>query len=305
MSPKADPSPFVKWAGGKSQLLGLLVGHIPPRFKVYHEPFLGGGALFFRLYSMGLVKKARLADASKDLINSYIAVRDETEALLSELEVLLPHAGDKDFFYEVGRPKFNKIRLKTGMEGNVERAALFIYLNKTCYNGLYRVNSGGEFNVPWGRYRSPKIYDEANLREVAEVLRKPGIGIRCCDYADSISEVKPGDFAYLDPPYQPLSKTAWFAHYTPDSFRKADQERLASVFRGLDARGCLILMSNSFNPLVEALYGDYMLPGRWRKAKATRKISCNREGRGRIDEYIIWNYDLPSDGKGDKAPGGT
>jgi len=305
MNPKAGPSPFVKWAGGKSQLLNLLVGHAPARFKVYHEPFLGGGALFFRLYSMGRIRNARLADASKDLINSYMALRDETEALLSELELLQSHAGDKDFFYEVGRPKFNRIRLKTGLEGNVERAALFIYLNKTCYNGLYRVNSGGEFNVPWGRYRSPKIYDEANLREVAIVLRKPGIEIDCCDYADCVSDAKVGDFIYLDPPYQPLSKTAWFAHYTPDSFRRSDQERLASAFNELDSRGCLILMSNSFNPLVEELYGRFLQSGRWRKAQATRKISCNGEGRGHIAEYIIWNYDLVKAMNDDGAPGGT
>lgn len=305
MSPKAGPSPFVKWAGGKSQLLKLLMGHVPHSFKVYHEPFLGGGALFFRLHSMGRIRKARLADASKDLVNSYIALRDETEALLTELEILQSHAGHKDFFYEVGRPKFNKIRLRTGLEGNVERAALFIYLNKTCYNGLYRVNSSGEFNVPWGSYRSPKIYDEANLREVAEVLRKPGIEIDCCDYADCVSEADAGDFVYLDPPYQPLSKTAWFAHYTPDSFRREDQERLASVFRQLDSRGCLLLMSNSFNPLVEELYAKHLRPGMWCKAQATRKISCNGEGRGRIAEYIIWNYGpekAPNEGG---APGGT
>lgn len=300
-----NPSPFVKWAGGKSQLLNLLVRHVPPKFNAYYEPFLGGGALFFRLYSLGRISHAKLSDANKDLINCYIALRDEEDALLSELETLQSHAGEKDFFYEVGRPKFNRIRLKTGLEGNAERAALFLYLNKTCYNGLYRVNSEGEFNVPWGRYRSPKIYDEENLRHVAAVLRSPGIEIGCCDYGLSVSSAKAGDFIYLDPPYQPLSKTAWFAHYTPGAFRKPDQERLASVFRQLDARGCLILMSNSFNPLVEELYRSYLLPGRWCKAHATRKISCDGGGRGRIAEYIIRNFDLddPTNAKG--APGGT
>lgn len=301
----AGPSPFVKWAGGKSQLLHLLVRHVPPEFKVYYEPFLGGGALFFRLHSMGRIKRAQLSDASKDLINCYVALRDDGEALLSELETIQPHAGDKDFFYEVGRPKFNRIRLKTGLEGNTERAALFIYLNKTCYNGLYRVNSLGEFNVPWGRYRSPNIYDEDNLRQVAAVLRRPGIEIDCCDYADGVSSAKAGDFVYLDPPYQPLSKTAWFAHYTPDSFRRDDQERLASVFGRLDSRRCQVLISNSSNPLIEELYGRYLQPGRWCKAQASRKISCKGEGRGHIAEYIIWNFHDPAkEAKDSGAPEG-
>jgi DNA adenine methylase len=286
----AGPSPIVKWAGGKSQLLDLLVKHLPANFKAYYEPFLGGGALFFRLQSMGKIKRAKLSDASKDLINCYVSLRNEEEALLSELEKLQSHAGEKNFFYEVGRPKFNRIRLKTGLEGNIERAALFMYLNKTCYNGLYRVNSRGEFNVPWGRYRSPKIYDEENLRQVASILRRSGVEIDCCDYADGISSAKAEDFVYLDPPYQPLSKTAWFAHYTPDSFRRDDQEQLASTFRQLDSKGCFVLMSNSCNPLIEGLYSEFMKPGQWCRAQVARKISCRGEGRGHIAEYIIWNY---------------
>lgn len=302
----ASPSPIVKWAGGKSQLLDLLMRHVPSAFKVYHEPFLGGGALFFHLHSMGKIKSARLSDASKDLINCYVSLRDEEDALLSELETLQSHSGEKDFFYEVGRPKFNRIRLKTGLEGNIERAALFIYLNKTCYNGLYRVNSRGEFNVPWGRYRSPKIYDEENLRQAAAVLRRPGVQIDCCDYTQGVSSARAGDFVYLDPPYQPLSKTAWFAHYTPDSFRRDDQERLASTFRQLDTRGCLILMSNSCNPTIERLYGSYLNPGRWCKAQVARKISCRGEGRGHISEYIIWNYpDSVEIMEGEGAPEGV
>ncbi|MEN3007284.1 MAG: DNA adenine methylase [Candidatus Methanosuratincola petrocarbonis] len=286
-------SPFLKWAGGKSQLLDSIVGCLPESFGTYFEPFLGGGALFFRLASMGRVRRAVLSDLNKDLINCYVVVRDELDALISRLEYYQKYVGAKDFFYEVARPSFNKIRLKTGLEGDVEKAALLIYLNKTCFNGLYRVNSKGEFNVPWGRYESPALYDEEHLKAVSRALDRRLVEIMCCDYREAVKSARSGDLVYFDPPYQPLSRTSSFTQYTPDSFSQDDQRALAETFRELDRRGCMVVMSNSYCPLVEGLYRDYISKGQFRVAMAARAISCLGDGRGRIPEYIIFNYPPP------------
>ncbi|XRH75425.1 MAG: DNA adenine methylase [Candidatus Methanosuratincola verstraetei] len=285
--------PFLKWAGGKSQLLDNIVGCMPEDFGTYFEPFLGGGALFFRLVSMGRVRRAILSDLNRDLINCYVVVRDELDALISRLEYYQKYVGAKDFFYEVARPSFNKIRLKNGLEKNVEKAALLIYLNKTCFNGLYRVNSKGEFNVPWGRYDSPSLFDEANLRAVSRALDQRWVEIMCCDYREAVKLARAGDLVYFDPPYQPLSRTSSFTQYTPDSFSEEDQRALAEAFRDLDGRGCKVVMSNSSSPLVEGLYRDYISRGQFRVAMAARAISCLGDGRGRIPEYIIFNYPMP------------
>jgi DNA adenine methylase len=284
------PVPFVKWAGGKAQLLNVLVKCVPKKFETYCEPFLGGGALFFRLYSEGMIKKAILSDANKDLIKCYIAIRDNEEALLTELEILQQHSNHKDFFYEVARPKFNKIRLKTGMEGDPPKAALLVYLNKTCYNGLYRVNSDGVFNVPWGRNNNPRIYDEDNIRAVGKALRDRRVKVICCDYSSVLTKVGVNDFVYFDPPYQPLSMTSSFTSYTPDPFGEDDQKRLASMFMELDKEGSFVLMSNSVNPLIEELYNDYIEGGNYLKVMAARQISCKGDGRGRIYEYVFFNH---------------
>lgn len=286
-------SPFLKWAGGKSQLLDALVGCLPDRFGCYFEPFLGGGALFFRLFSMGLVRRAFLSDSNKDLINCYLVVRDELSALLSRLEYYQKFAGAKDFFYEVARPSFNRRKLNTGHEGDVEKAALLIYLNKTCFNGLYRVNSKGEFNVPWGRYDSPLLYDERNLKAVSGSLNSKIVDIECCDYREAVKRAESGDFVYFDPPYQPMTRSSSFTQYTPDAFSEDDQKELAQTFRELDRRGCKVMLSNSHTPLVEALYGDYISKGQFRVVMAARAISCVGSGRGCIPEYVICNYPLP------------
>lgn len=286
-------SPFLKWAGGKSQLLEIIVECLPESFGTYFEPFLGGGALFFRLASTGRVKRAVLSDMNRDLINCYVVVRDELDALMSRLEYYQRYAGAKDFFYEVARPMFNKIRLKTGLEGDVEKAALLIYLNKTCFNGLYRVNSRGEFNVPWGRYESPPLFDERNLRAVSRTLNQAAVEIRCCDYREAVKGAGAGDLIYFDPPYQPLSRTSSFTQYTPGSFSEEDQRALAGTFRDLDGRGCRVVLSNSCSPAVEELYSVYISRGTFRVAMASRAISCLGDGRGRIPEYVICNYPPP------------
>jgi len=284
------PSPFLKWAGGKSQLLDLLLSKVPQSFKSYYEPFLGGGALFFKLCSLGRIRRAVISDSNKDLMNCYVAIRDNLPAMLRELEFLQQHATEKDFYDDVAKPRFNSILLKSGLEGNVEKASLMIYLNKTCYNGLYRVNSSCEYNVPWGRHRSPRIYDRDNLQQVGDALRRPGIELRCADYEDAVSGASRGDFAYLDPPYQPLSQTSMFTMYTPDAFDEEGQQRLARTFRRMDRDGCLVMLSNSWNPMVESIYAACLPNAKSEVVYASRKISCKDDGRGHIREYLITNY---------------
>lgn len=283
-------SPFLKWAGGKSQLLDTLVRNAPVEFNCYYEPFLGGGACFFRLRSIGKIRHAVISDANRDLINCYVAVRDNLGALLHKLAFLQQHADDKEFYDDVAKPGFNNIRLKSGLEGDIEKASLLIYLNKTCYNGLYRVNSRSEYNVPWGRYKNPRIYDPEILKSVSAALQGPNIKIKCCDYGKALEEAGEGNFAYLDPPYQPLSSTSIFTQYTPEAFREDDQRRLAGIFKGLDRRGCRVMLSNSYNPLIEGLYSEYLQRGTFEVTMAARQISCKGSGRGQIREYIIRNY---------------
>jgi DNA adenine methylase len=279
-------SPFLKWAGGKKQLLGELEKRLPASFASYHEPFLGGGALFFDLYYQGRIRRAFISDSNVDLINAYFAIRDGLESLLRKLAELQRHAKSKSYFYGTVRRRFNEIQLKTGEERDVEKAALLLYLNKTCYNGLYRVNSKGGFNVPWGGYRNPRIYDEPNLRAISSILNDPSVKLTCADFAAAVKDARRDDFVYLDPPYQPLSRTASFAEYTPRSFDLEDQERVANVFHGLVSKGCFVMLSNS--PLVERLFeghGDKIS-----RVKAKRAINNVGTGRGAIDELLVTNY---------------
>jgi DNA adenine methylase len=278
--------PFLKWAGGKKKLLGELERRMPTKFAAYHEPFVGGGALFFDLYAQNKVRRATISDLNRDLINAYLAIRDNLEQLLKRLENLQAHAKDRSFYYHEARRRFNEIKLKKGEEGDVEKAALLFYLNKTCYNGLYRVNSEGGFNVPWGGYKNPKIFDEGNLLAVSAVLNETQIGVKCSDFSVVKDTAKRGDFVYFDPPYQPISRTASFAEYTPQSFGKDDQERLSNLFHELSSAGCHLMLSNS--PKVKSLYEghDYNIAS----IKASRAINCVGSKRGPIDELLVTNY---------------
>jgi DNA adenine methylase len=206
--------------------------------------------------------------------------------LLHLLAELQKHARDKQYYYQAARRDFNRITLKTGMEGDVQKAALLLYLNKTCYNGLYRVNQKGEFNVPWGRYKNPTIYDERNLRAVHTLLKQPWITILCGDYTATTDTAQAGDFIYLDPPYQPISNTANFTSYTRQTFQWRDQEKLANTYHRLAARGCLLMLSNS--PRVEKLYSNSRY--RIKRVKAIRAISCVGSKRGPVEELLILNY---------------
>jgi DNA adenine methylase len=283
---QSKAKPFLKWAGGKGQLLNVYKKCYPPGFGTYFEPFLGGAAVFFDLHNKNRISKAVLSDSNRDLINCYIAIRDNLRQLFEQLEILQQKVRDEEFFYKKARPKFNSIELRTGEEGNVEKAALLIYLNKTCFNGLYRVNRRGEFNVPWGRYRNPRLADKSNLSEVNRVLNERGIQLRCLDYREIGAGVKDGDFVYLDPPYQPISATASFTNYTAEAFSGDEQEDLSEFFDELDSREALLMLSNSPKVLPYYEGKGYRII----KVKAARAISSVGSKRGPVEEILVTNY---------------
>ncbi len=263
-------TPFVKWAGGKSQLLPRFAAHFPVFQGTYYEPFLGGGAVFLALRP----PRARLSDLNAELINCWQVVQDHPVGLMRSLD---RHRFTEAYYYrqrEVAPSSLTKI----------ERASRFIFLNKTCYNGLYRVNRQGRFNVPFGRFeRPPKLYDRENLRGMSRLLEDAEL--LCVPFDEAIVPARAGDFVYFDPPYQPLSSTSNFTSYTEGSFSKKDQERLADVVRELDKRGCMVAVSNSDTPEVRSLYRGYRLT----PLMATRAINSRADRRGRIVELLITN----------------
>lgn len=266
------PVPILKWAGGKSRLLDQLVSRAPTRFGRYFEPFVGGAALFFRLKPA----RASLSDLNPDLINVYRSVARDLDAVKARL---LQHARrhDEDYYYEV-RAAWNTAG---GIADGVDRAAAFIYLNKTCYNGLWRVNSKGEFNVPVGRYEDPSILDEANLGAASEVLRRADLEVR--PYAAVAEDARAGDFVYFDPPYQPVSDTARFVSYTSACFGEDDQAALADLAIGLGRRGVHVMVSNSDTPLIRRLYRSL----RCHAILAPRAINSRGSARGPVPELVI------------------
>jgi len=281
-----QPAPFLKWAGGKSQLLREFGKYIPPTFNTYFEPFVGGGAVFFHLVSTGRIEKAVISDSNKDLIDCYLTIKEDLSSLLDRLKELQRHATDKEYYYQVARKRFNEIKLEVNERAQVEKSALLMYLNKTCFNGLYRVNRRGMFNVPWGKYKHPRIYDARNLTEVRDTLNLKGVKVVCRDYNAIRNEVGKGDFVYFDPPYQPLSTTASFTSYTSENFGWKDQEKLAELFHRLAGKRCYLMLSNS--PRVRELYEDRGY--RLEVVKAGRAINSVAMKRGPIDELLVMNY---------------
>jgi len=267
------PKPFVKWAGGKRQLVDILLSNVPPSFNRYFEPFVGGGALLFELQP----QKAVISDINEELINAYQVIKDNVEELINSLK---KHKNTKEYYYAI-----RAINPKTLTP--IERASRFIYLNKTCFNGLYRENSKGQFNVPFGRYKNPKICDEENLRAVSEFLNKIEIVILNCDYKETCEMAKSGDFVYLDPPYHPISKTASFTKYNKNDFSEKDQIELSKVFKELDKKGCYVMLSNSNTEFIKRLYTGYRI----QEISANRFINCKANKRGKSNiEVIITNF---------------
>lgn len=303
--PEAPPSspairPFLKWAGGKRQLLPELRRFVPSRFAVYHEPFLGSGAVFFDLRRRGLLAehRCRLADTNADLVGCYTALAHEPSAVVHALRALAAeHARDgADAYYRVRDERFNPARARrastTGARYPADLAAMFIYLNRTGYNGLFRLNAQGEYNVPAGRYAKPTICDEATLRAAGAVLADPAVEIRNAPFSSVADVVREGDFVYFDPPYAPLSATARFTAYTAASFTAEDQLRLQQLVLRLARAGVFVVLSNSVSPVVVDLYdnAEARRAGlRTYRVAARRAINSNAGRRGEIEELIVSN----------------
>ena len=298
--PAAPVRPFLKWAGGKRQLLRELRRFVPASFGAYHEPFLGSGAMFFDLWRHERLEQAtcRLGDANPDLIGVYQTLARDVEGVIRELRHLATthHVEGASAYYRVRDEVFNPQRrtrsLTPGGPYPASLAAMFIYLNRTGYNGLFRLNSRGDFNVPVGRYAAPRICDEATLRAAGAVLSSPSVHLNIESYTRLAETVRPGDLVYFDPPYVPVSNTARFTAYTPTRFSDADQRALQQLVLGLASSGCWVIVSNSAASLVADLYDGadarsaglrtYCIPAR-------RAINSKAGRRGLITEYIISN----------------
>lgn len=272
------PRPFLKWAGGKTQLADALLERRPAHFNVYHEPFVGSGALFFRLFREGLIRHAVLSDINAELIDTYLAIRDYVTEVI---HILSEFPYSKEFYYKLRAQDPWALSLP-------ERAARMIYLNKTGYNGLYRVNRRGQFNVPFGRYKSPKYLDPENLLAVSQALQK--VEIICTSFETVVERAKPGDWVYFDPPYVPVSSTANFTAYYADGFGLRDQERLRDICVALTQSDVYVMVSNSDTMVVRSLYASslFVMDEVW----ANRAINCNGAKRGKITELVITNYSL-------------
>lgn len=264
--------PFVKWAGGKTQLLNELSRSVPKRYNTYYEPFVGSGALFFHL----LPDRAAINDSNKELVNAYLVIKDKVEDLINHLRT---HINCQKYYYRIRALDPNKL-------SDVERASRFIFLNRTCYNGLYRVNKRDQFNVPYGKYKNPKMCNQKNLRLVSKVLRAVDLQIKAKDYKEAICGTGKADFIYLDPPYYPISKHSDFKRYTKDFFYKEDHIKLAKEFSSLTKRGCYVMLSNSYCDFTLNLYKDFNC----HVVRARRNINKNGNDRGEIKELIVTNY---------------
>jgi DNA adenine methylase len=273
------PRPIVKWAGGKGRLLGELLPRVPNQIGRYYEPFFGGGALFISLAAMTppVVRRATLTDQNPELIACYRALRDDVDGLI---QALSNYRYDEEFYYQV------RARDMRGAS-DVERGARLIYLNRTCYNGLWRVNAAGTFNVPFGRYANPTICNEPLLRKVAPLLKHATI--RVADFAASTCRAREGDFVYFDPPYLPVSKTANFATYAAGGFNAADHERLRSEFARLASAGVYAMLSNADTPASRELYKDFSCFS----IGVARRINSNIRARGDAAELIVTNWGRP------------
>lgn len=297
--------PLLKWVGGKRQLLPVLRQYYPAQFEAYIEPFFGSGAVFFDLRHLHRLDGHRvvLIDSNPDLIGCYEAVRDRPDAVATELDRLARgHArGGREHYYAVRDTRFNPQRAKGRAEdGRIAYtptlAAMLIYLNRTGFNGLFRVNASGAFNVPAGRYERPRIADRARLHEVSEALSAPGVVLKWGTFSDALDTAKAGDFLYIDPPYAPLSETASFTAYTAPRFGDEEQGRLQQMVIELVRRGCHVLVSNSTAPVITALYDrnpEASAAGlRAQRVPARRAVNSNASRRGPVDEYIITNLEV-------------
>ena len=268
--------PFLKWAGGKRQLLPQIKPYIPEIGEnTYFEPFLGAGAMLFSIQPHNAI----VNDINSELYNVYKVIADEQ--LFEELiEDLRSHVNESEYFYEIRALDRSEDYQNLSP---VKKASRFIFLNKTCFNGLYRVNSKGQFNVPFGKYKKPEIVNEAVLREVHQFLNQSNITFLNGDFKAAVKEAKSGDFVYFDPPYDPVSQTSSFTSYAQEGFGKAEQYELRDVFKQLNDRGCKVLLSNSDTPFIREIYEGFNIV----TVQANRAINSKAEGRGKINEVLV------------------
>ncbi len=270
-------SPVVKWVGGKRQLLDDITPLLPKQISTYCEPFLGGGAVLFARQP----KNAIINDLNDDLMLVYEVIRDDVESLIMSLQ---EHENTSDHFYQVRDLDRDKESYK--LLSKIEKASRIIYLNKTCYNGLFRVNASGEFNSPFGHYKKPNIVNEPVLRAVSKYLSSPNIQLFSEDFATTLQRVPRGGFIYLDPPYDPVSDTASFTGYNKGGFDKAEQIRLKECCDALTQRGVKFLLSNSATEFIRELYAEYAI----KTVYAKRAINSDADKRGAVQEVLIRNY---------------
>ncbi|MEL6381049.1 MAG: DNA adenine methylase [Cyanobacteria bacterium J06626_18] len=273
-SPHLAPRPFLKWAGGKGRLIEQYQPYFPKQLGRYCEPFLGGGALFFHLADG--CQSAILTDLNEELVNVYRCVRDEVEAVIDLLESHRSNHCQTHYY---------AVRAQTAIASPIQRAARLIYLNKTCFNGLYRENSKGFFNVPMGRYKNPKICDTTTLRSASMALQRADI--TCVPFTHILEQtLQPNDLVYFDPPYHPISATSNFTGYNRYGFTAQDQISLQQTFAALADRGIQVMLSNSDCPFIRDLYRDFHI----REIQASRAINSNAKRRGKISELLITSY---------------
>jgi DNA adenine methylase len=268
--------PIVKWAGGKTKILGELISRLPARVKTYAEPFAGGAALFFALASdqERSFDRAILADRNPELVACYRAVKSDVKGLI---DALSGFRYDRDTYYAIRAEA-------TEGKSDVERGARLIYLNRTCYNGLWRVNASGQFNVPFGRYENPRILDTEGLKSASLALARAEI--LCADFEEATASLGAGDFAYFDPPYVPLTKTASFTSYASGGFGPADQDRLARVVRDLRMRNALVMLSNADTIAARELYDGFAV----HVVRAPRSINSKANKRGEVSELLVTSW---------------
>lgn len=298
VSNEKNVKPFLKWVGGKGQLLNEIEKYYPfdNGIKKYAEPFVGGGAVLFDILNKYELEQVYISDINVELINTYIVIRDNIDELIALLNIYqneyIPRASeDRKLYYMMKRERFNDLKINGSDKENIEKAALMIFLNKTCFNGLFRVNKKGQFNVPMGSYKNPLVCDEKNLRIVSKKLQK--VEIVCGDYKDSAKFIDKNTFVYFDPPYRPLTETSSFTAYTENLFDDEEQIELAKFVECLHKKGAKIVVSNSDpkNSNVEDNFFDNIYSSRKiRRVEASRMINCNSEARGKIKELLISNF---------------
>ncbi len=275
------PKPFVKWAGGKRQLIPILNENLPKSFGTYYEPFLGGGALLFHILAERNAQKCSISDLNSDLVLTYTTIRDRINELISSLK-------SHDRNYQKDSKSYYYSVRGSNPRSEIEKTSRLLFLNRTCFNGLYRVNSKGKFNVPLGSYTNPNIVNEENLRSVSAILQSSKVTIKCRDFESVLRDVKKGDLVYFDPPYQPVSETANFTSYTNKNFTYEDLNRLAELCLKLDSKGCKVLLSNSDSKEVAEIFSDK--PWKINKVQVNRSINSNSKKRTGHFELLIKNY---------------